>query len=173
MNKEWKAAMLDKQNKRPYVINPMGHTWESGNDGIIEIFAFTRGEYCNGPRCTKCGYGFCHHCIDWSNEGTECKREANDMKHTPIHLPLNIKEVDNPSGNIFFVRDAEERIITHTREKSRAQYLVTACNLHEELIEALKVAKGYVEFVEQAPDSDLEDTVALDLCHAALAKAGR
>lgn len=37
------------------------HEWAQ-EDGRNDIFAFTNGEYCNGPKCFRCGYGFCHHC---------------------------------------------------------------------------------------------------------------
>lgn len=40
-----------------------GHSWKRREDGTIDIFAFSNDEgSCNGPRCTKCDYGFCHHC---------------------------------------------------------------------------------------------------------------
>ena len=28
----------------------------------IDTFAFEGGEYHNGPKCSVCGFGFCHHC---------------------------------------------------------------------------------------------------------------
>ena len=37
-----------------------GHKWKK-KDGRIDIFAYEDG-YCNGPVCSVCGYGFCHHC---------------------------------------------------------------------------------------------------------------
>lgn len=40
-----------------------GHTWRTDECGDVDIFAYEGGgKYCNGPRCTTCGYGFCHHC---------------------------------------------------------------------------------------------------------------
>lgn len=45
----------------PYVKNPRGHEWEMVN-GDIYVFAFNPGDPHNGPRCVKCGYGFCQHC---------------------------------------------------------------------------------------------------------------
>lgn len=37
------------------------HKWiKDGKD--IDIFAFEEGGYHNGPRCSVCGFGFCHHC---------------------------------------------------------------------------------------------------------------
>lgn len=51
------------QDEQPdYVTNPRGHVWISDGEHI-DIFAYSsRGGHCNGPKCEKCGYGFCHHC---------------------------------------------------------------------------------------------------------------
>jgi hypothetical protein len=40
-----------------------GHLWKRDeyDPEAIDIFGFDGG-YCNGPRCTVCGEGFCHHC---------------------------------------------------------------------------------------------------------------
>ena len=46
-----------------------GHVWETYADtdedyadsDYINLFAYSRGQYCNGPRCTVCGYGYCKH----------------------------------------------------------------------------------------------------------------
>lgn len=38
-----------------------GHVWELSEYGDINFFAYGSGFH-NGPRCTVCGYGFCHHC---------------------------------------------------------------------------------------------------------------
>lgn len=51
-------------NDAEYVKTPHGHEWERDETGDIEIFAYTNGDRCNGPKCVKCGYGFCHHCKD-------------------------------------------------------------------------------------------------------------
>ena len=50
--------------KRPYESKrgARGHVWKRDEDGTIDIFAYNPSEYCNGPQCVKCGYGFCHHC---------------------------------------------------------------------------------------------------------------
>jgi len=53
-----------------YIDNPRGHRWETDEDGDIDIFAYNPEDPHNGPRCVKCGYGFCHHCEDGPNE--EC-----------------------------------------------------------------------------------------------------
>ena len=47
----------------PYETSPRGHKWAviEGTDEL-DIMAYTDGVMCNGPRCVKCGYGFCHHC---------------------------------------------------------------------------------------------------------------
>jgi len=50
--------------KRPYESKrgARGHVWKRDEDGTLDIFAYNPSEYCNGPLCVKCGYGFCHHC---------------------------------------------------------------------------------------------------------------
>ena len=47
---------------RDYEKNTMGHQWAEIWEGEVDIFAYEEGEFHNGPRCVKCGYGFCHHC---------------------------------------------------------------------------------------------------------------
>ena len=48
-----------------FEINPCGHVWKKNEyDDNVDIFGYTYGEYCNGPVCIVCGYGFCHHCED-------------------------------------------------------------------------------------------------------------
>ena len=50
------------------------HIWlKSGKD--IEIFAYTAGEYHNGPKCKVCGFNFCHHCFPKGYE-TTCPHPA-------------------------------------------------------------------------------------------------
>ena len=39
----------------------MKHDWEMDN-GEIDIFAHESGDFHNGPKCKRCGEGFCHHC---------------------------------------------------------------------------------------------------------------
>jgi hypothetical protein len=46
-----------------YEIETNGHVWMREEDGSIDIFGYSSG-HCNGPRCSVCGYGFCHHCHD-------------------------------------------------------------------------------------------------------------
>jgi hypothetical protein len=39
----------------------MKHKWKM--DGKeIDIFAGGDGDFHNGPKCVRCGQGFCHHC---------------------------------------------------------------------------------------------------------------
>lgn len=58
-------------------MNNKGHVWltigdsefADPDDGSefndqIDIFAYTYGEFHNGPKCKNCGYGFCHHCLN-------------------------------------------------------------------------------------------------------------
>ena len=41
----------------------LGHTWiKKGRK--IDIFAYNVYDPHNGPKCSVCGYGFCHHCQD-------------------------------------------------------------------------------------------------------------
>ena len=46
------------------------HSWRKDECGDIDIFGYTDGEYCNGPVCEICGYGFCHHCHNHYNDET-------------------------------------------------------------------------------------------------------
>lgn len=50
-----KLVEIQKDNVRK------GHTWKR-KLGSIDMFGYQNGENHNGPRCTKCGYGFCIHC---------------------------------------------------------------------------------------------------------------
>ncbi len=38
------------------------HNWIKCEDGEIDVFAYEEGAYHNGPKCSICGFGFCHHC---------------------------------------------------------------------------------------------------------------
>ena len=57
-------------NKREYIKNNRGHTWKLNDyehpEGVrsVDIFGYESGRIHNGPICTVCGYGFCHHCHD-------------------------------------------------------------------------------------------------------------
>jgi len=44
-----------------YEKETRGHIWKRDETGNVDIFAYDY-DYHNGPRCIKCGYGFCHHC---------------------------------------------------------------------------------------------------------------
>jgi hypothetical protein len=65
---------------------PKGHTWKTitfevkggGTETDVDIFAFTEGDYHNGPRCSVCGYGFCHHCL--SEPAIECPGNLMEEK---------------------------------------------------------------------------------------------
>jgi hypothetical protein len=49
-------------SRRPYDQDTKGHDWiRYPGTGMVDILAYETG-YHNGPRCSKCGYGFCHHC---------------------------------------------------------------------------------------------------------------
>lgn len=47
-----------------------GHVWKLCKDGEIDTFAY-ESDYCNGPQCERCGYGYCHHCQDEPDEPCE------------------------------------------------------------------------------------------------------
>jgi len=50
---------------RLYESNTHGHIWKKYDDSdSIDIFAYSTGDFHNGPRCVICGYGFCHHCAE-------------------------------------------------------------------------------------------------------------
>lgn len=43
-----------------------GHLWklvEWPDYQNVDIFGYSAGTH-NGPRCVKCGYCYCHHCVD-------------------------------------------------------------------------------------------------------------
>lgn len=47
----------------------MKHRWQLNEWGEVDMFALDVDIH-NGPRCTRCGEGFCHHC--WDPFGEEC-----------------------------------------------------------------------------------------------------
>ena len=62
-----------------YEVETRGHIWKTNDyDGSVDIFGFEAGKYHNGPICTVCGYGFCHHCQDLPS--IECP--GNDDEQT-------------------------------------------------------------------------------------------
>jgi hypothetical protein len=50
-----------------YETDTRGHKWQEFG-GEVDIFAYSDGDIHNGPRCTVCGYGFCHHCQNVPDE---------------------------------------------------------------------------------------------------------
>ncbi len=52
------------------------HKWIKER-GEIDIFAYESGEFHNGPRCSVCGFGFCHHC-DPKGYDTKCPSDSLD-----------------------------------------------------------------------------------------------
>lgn len=64
-----------------YEIMPMGHEWERDERGEVNVFAFT-SSHCNGPRCVKCGWGFCHHCLPIATIPSCTVTETTDGKAT-------------------------------------------------------------------------------------------
>jgi len=64
-------------NKRQWIENPMGHVWETNDNGAVDAFAMSAGDH-NGPRCVVCGYSFCEHCQDMPSES--CTGETQKEK---------------------------------------------------------------------------------------------
>lgn len=52
------------EHKRKYELDEYrrGHEWATNDDGSVDFFGYDV-EYCNGPRCVRCGYAFCEHCF--------------------------------------------------------------------------------------------------------------
>lgn len=48
---------------RRYEDKTRGHIWVRDEFGV-DVFAYNPVDPHNGPRCSLCGYGFCHHCLD-------------------------------------------------------------------------------------------------------------
>lgn len=60
---------MSEKDRRQYEIDTRGHQWQIDSfDGELDIFAYEAGDFHNGPRCVKCGYGFCHHCQEMPDE---------------------------------------------------------------------------------------------------------
>jgi hypothetical protein len=57
----WKAEYYARQ-EADLTREAKGHEWVRDDDGNIDVFAYSAGQFCNGPVCSKCGYGYCHHC---------------------------------------------------------------------------------------------------------------
>ncbi len=61
------AAVSAREGRR-YEVETRGHEWQRDGEAI-DIFAYQGGgDYHNGPRCVKCGYGFCQHCQSLPDE---------------------------------------------------------------------------------------------------------
>jgi len=50
------------------------HKWVKDSKDI-DIFAYIEGEYHNGPKCSVCGFGFCHHCYPGGYD-TSCPHDS-------------------------------------------------------------------------------------------------
>jgi len=82
---EWEATYQDSLTyliSKSLDADSRGHFWKRDDiiypDGYVgaDIFAYEGGQYCNGPKCETCGYGFCHHCRE-RPEGN-CPRPLSD-----------------------------------------------------------------------------------------------
>lgn len=58
------------------------HKWIKEGKGI-DIFAYTSGEYHNGPKCSVCGFGFCHHCHPEGYD-TKCPCDSLDSDDSKL-----------------------------------------------------------------------------------------
>ena len=100
-------------------------------------------------------------------------------QHTPVPLPLRIHEGMGVPGEIFYtVYDRVNNPLVTTYERAYAEYLVTACNMHEELVETVKLFAQIEQTISDI-DANGEDTphetayAILNIVREALAKAGR
>lgn len=48
-----------------------GHT-PIMEEEFINVFAYTSDGKHNGPKCSKCGFGVCHHCDPWGRKIPHC-----------------------------------------------------------------------------------------------------
>jgi hypothetical protein len=69
------------------------HKWVKNDyDGGVDDWAFSEGEFHNGPRCEECDYGFCHHCYP-EGYATECGAAdlptASDSELDPSMVALD------------------------------------------------------------------------------------
>ena len=53
-----KWYIKDSKTKR---FDASGHKFVH-KEGVVDVFAYFNGNYCNGPVCAVCGYAACWHC---------------------------------------------------------------------------------------------------------------
>jgi len=53
----------------------------------IDIFAYEEGEYHNGPKCSVCGFGFCHHCYP-EGYNTSCPRGSMGSDDSKLDMSI-------------------------------------------------------------------------------------
>jgi len=83
------------------------------------------------------------------------------MADKPEHLPTPFTVHGKPGGEQY-VYDAEGHLVATTNGPSRADFIVTACNSHEQLVEACKVVLS---------GHDTRERRAIDMVRDALAAA--
>lgn len=59
------------------------HDWEREDDGSIDNWASSY-EFCNGPRCSRCWYSFCEHCVKDYQEAL--KKDLPCIKEAPNYI---------------------------------------------------------------------------------------
>lgn len=96
---------------------------------------------------------------------------TSKVKHTP--LPWNYHNSNN--DDYLDIDSAGTRITSifnvDKEAKANAEFIVTACNSHYELLEALKKAESSLESLQEADCFDKLDRKALNAVTAAIAKA--
>jgi hypothetical protein len=82
------TSMAEYQRDWLTAFRQAGHSAEKDEDGRVDKFAYNPHDPHNGPRCIKCGEGWCWHCTGpWDIAEQKCggaeykrrvKREAED-----------------------------------------------------------------------------------------------
>ncbi len=84
------------------------------------------------------------------------------QKHTPTPWEVSYYDYDN-NGPIYCIENVT-RSTTPEEHKANAEFIVRACNAHDDLVEALKYSRKFIP--HNHPDKPWEEI------DAALAKAG-
>lgn len=76
------------------------HKWITEEDGSIDMFAAQNlgSEYHNGPKCSVCGFEFCHHCFP---EGYKTKCGEESLGSDDSKLDAGFVSMSESMKNIF------------------------------------------------------------------------
>ena len=94
-------------------------------------------------------------------------------KHTPTPYHLSIQD---DLSDVEVILNSSGKAIGHVAAydeegKSTARFIVTACNAHNDLLEALKSVNRILSPGNRSMDDALEDmNDALDICRSAIAR---